>query len=44
MPDAKLDARGAAEWLLPKITTSLGEAKLWPVRLAAVKYADDLGS
>ena len=36
------DAHKAAEWLLPKVIASLGEAKLWPVRLSSVKYAEKL--
>ena len=43
MPDPMEDPEAAAQWMLSKVCTNLGDAKLWPVRLATVKYSDALG-
>ena len=39
-PDAK--PHDAAEWIRAKIIGALGQAKLWPVRLAAVRHQEKL--
>ena len=43
MPDPNVDPKESAEWLLPKLIANLGDAKLWPVRLATVRHSDALG-
>ena len=42
MPNADERPRDAAEWIRSKIVSALGMAKLWPVRLSAVRHQEQL--
>ena len=44
MPDMHVDPNGAAQWMLSKVCANLGEAKLWPVKLATVRHSESLGT
>ena len=44
MPDMMENPEAAAQWMLTKVCANLGDAKLWPVRLATVKFSDALGT
>ena len=42
MPDATEEPVEACEWIRAKIITALGQAKLWPLRLSAVRHQEGL--
>ena len=37
MPNVDEEPASAADWIMVKVTAALGQAKLWPVRLASVR-------
>ena len=42
MPPIETQPLAALKWLLPVMLKDLGQAKLWPVRLAGLKYQETL--